>query len=643
VDDVFRRVGMEEVTRGIVEGASRIDVSKAIKERLLEQGRPFFTDRAGHKWDLDRYTEMVARTTTREAATQGTINRLREHEIWLTQVSAHNAADFCLYYENVIVFIGDEPNPTPYPPISAIEGGTPFHPNCAHVMTPFVERLATEPEKAAGKIDADLLNKSPAELQRRFRAEFPERAKAEGKRLREQAARRREGIVRRAERRAAAAPAHMVAAPSAAEAQRAIEETFGKRVSELVDRFGNPAGFSEGKVKGGQTVEDALWGWQRAQMDYFEAMHVPVGQARQLQGLIEAWTGGGPERLETVIRAVEKGTARRAVEAMRSWTETVHRTLGIPDQVTLYRGIYGQQARAAAAAFKRGESLEITVRGLSSWTDRSTVARIYAGRAGKETMVVRATLPRGQCLISHLSAPYVMAGGQYEWVMMTPGRVMVGPARRAAQTAMRITERAPLVGARPAARDSAAAYTQESMKAKVGAVRMTAAAGIRREGWDGITEIARGIPSGHMKGIKGIDLLAEVGPRASVGKVSGNVLGSFQYQRITMYDLGTTGAAKRADEYFAHEVGHNLAMRAELKGLFVGGDQVGRAWRDLYVVWEKQDGVSPYAKAWWKKGNGKVSETIAEMYRLRMTAPSAYRRLPAALRKPFEVIYNGLA
>jgi hypothetical protein len=180
------------------------------------------------------------------------------------------------------------------------------------------------------------------------------------------------------------------------------------------------------------------------------------------------------------------------------------------------------------------------------------------------------------------------------------------------------------------------------MKAKVGAVRMTAAAGIRHEGWDGITEIARGIPSGHMKGIKGIDLLAEVGPRASVGKVSGNVLGSFQYQRITMYDLGTSGVAKKADEYFAHEVGHNLAMRAEMKGLFLEG-KVGKAWNALDDVWRKRDGVSPYAKAWWKHGRGKVSETIAEMYRLRMTAPSAYRRLPAALRKPFEVIYNGLA
>jgi hypothetical protein len=69
---------------------------------------------------------MVARTTTREAMTQGTINRLREHGIQLAQVSAHQARDFCIYYENVIVSIGPEPHPV-YPPISAIGGGPPFH------------------------------------------------------------------------------------------------------------------------------------------------------------------------------------------------------------------------------------------------------------------------------------------------------------------------------------------------------------------------------------------------------------------------------------------------------------------------------------------------------------------------------------
>ena len=103
--------------------------------------------------------------------TQGTVNRLREHGIQLAQVSAHQARDFCICYENVIVNIGPEPHPV-YPPISAIGGGPPFHPNCVHCPTPFVERLATEDERKAGMVPSEVLNRTPAELQRRYRSEL---------------------------------------------------------------------------------------------------------------------------------------------------------------------------------------------------------------------------------------------------------------------------------------------------------------------------------------------------------------------------------------------------------------------------------------------------------------------------------------
>ncbi len=171
VDDVFRREGLLAVARGIVEGQTRPEVSRALEQRLLELGRPDFIDKRGRHWPLDRYAEMVARTTTREAMTQGTIQRLREHGIGLAQVSAHNAQDFCIFYENAIVSIGDEPHLV-YPPISAIDGGPPFHPRCVHVLTPFVERLATSKEKRAGVISPAVLGRAPSELQGLYRRTF---------------------------------------------------------------------------------------------------------------------------------------------------------------------------------------------------------------------------------------------------------------------------------------------------------------------------------------------------------------------------------------------------------------------------------------------------------------------------------------
>jgi hypothetical protein len=41
------------------------------------------------------------------------------------------------------------------------------------VLTPFVERLATEEEKKEGIVSPDLLERSPAELQRGFKNEYP--------------------------------------------------------------------------------------------------------------------------------------------------------------------------------------------------------------------------------------------------------------------------------------------------------------------------------------------------------------------------------------------------------------------------------------------------------------------------------------
>jgi len=1128
VDDVFRRVGMEEVTKGIVEGATRLDVSKAIKERLIDEGRPFFLDRAGRKWDLDRYSEMVARTTTREAATTGTINRLSEHNIWLAQVSAHNAGDFCLYYENVIVFIGDDPNPTPYPPISAIEGGPPFHPqclirgsrvltssgwraiecirrgdlvmthrgrwrrvtammqreyegelvqlgalrvtpehpvltqhgwvtagslsgaekvailqasddriggqfgplavanpndliaqgansgiagftlgnafrlapvvdldghiaavareeevcdvapdgmlerifdagcgergtdrgfvgmrfaaigassrdrhfaresfvaagvtgpahatpiasergtvrvsdavslrpapgagldavagepdtqqlcgiaadlysqllqrgafgisaakkllqrfahclsealfsdaapkllpategasraaqnpvaagdaqseglvtnrtashrdpiiplprracnysgvvynlsvaedesyiaerivvhNCVHVLTPFVERLATEAEKQAGKIDADLLNKSPAELQRRFRAEFPERARAEGKRLREQAARGRGAIMRRAERRALAGPPPMkVPALREMPVGTVLRRTYKGReyvaevlhdgrimcngqvyrsLTELAKNitgqtaisgprfFGvaergkrgvaiapTPTRAAPGEVaaprpprlpprdelqmaryiaddlatlmdtkvgwNGKLTIEkipDAVglkqwncsivldqatrerltelmqlnaesWAhkyeWHRRQIaDAFQTLVHEMTHAAGPQGsctqfdfvtaaqrwIEEAVTSAASERMAPVlfkqIMGFEAGLAPEAFgpASYASYQQALAKALGGPQYGRTLkepmRGIATDlQLDLAYKTPRKDRLFRVATEMSKAVKGQMTAVEIEAALEAGADQAVRATYASARAAGARARAAGKAAGAR-------------APAITRAPAAARALE----IGVEPGAARAAprgAAIIEKPIKAKVGAVRITASAGIRTEGWDGVVAIARGIPSGHMKGVKGIDLLAEVGPLARAGKASGNVVGTWYMQRITMYDLGTRGVAKKTGAHFAHEVGHNLAMRAELKGL-LGRDKVARAWNELHDIWKKEDGVSPYARAWWKRGKGKVSETIAEMYRLRMTQPAAYRRLPEALRKPFEVIYNGLA
>jgi len=56
--------------------------------------------------------------------------------------------------------------------IRAIGGGPPFHPNCVHVLTPFVEPLATEEERKVGMSGPKALNRTPGESQRGHRRGF---------------------------------------------------------------------------------------------------------------------------------------------------------------------------------------------------------------------------------------------------------------------------------------------------------------------------------------------------------------------------------------------------------------------------------------------------------------------------------------
>lgn len=95
-------------------------------------------DSAGRKWEPDRYIRMFARTRTRELQTQGIESRMNDYGFDIVQISEHmdvDGMDICNIYEsNVYSLSGDHPD---YPKLDA---RPPFHPNCAHVMTPWIEK-----------------------------------------------------------------------------------------------------------------------------------------------------------------------------------------------------------------------------------------------------------------------------------------------------------------------------------------------------------------------------------------------------------------------------------------------------------------------------------------------------------------------
>lgn len=96
-------------------------------------------DSAGRKWDPTAYTKMYARTRTREIQVEGIRTRMHENGLRLVQISEHidvDGMDICNEYEsNIYCTEGTHPK---YPQIPEYP---PYHPNCAHVITPYVEEL----------------------------------------------------------------------------------------------------------------------------------------------------------------------------------------------------------------------------------------------------------------------------------------------------------------------------------------------------------------------------------------------------------------------------------------------------------------------------------------------------------------------
>jgi hypothetical protein len=109
-------------------------------KKLFKDGVTGFVDRANKKWALDTYSEMVVRTTTRQAVVQGQVLRMASHGVNLCRVSMHaSSCQICRPYEGRLISldgsltewqgqtVGDSSVPLP-----------PYHPNCRHTIEPVV-------------------------------------------------------------------------------------------------------------------------------------------------------------------------------------------------------------------------------------------------------------------------------------------------------------------------------------------------------------------------------------------------------------------------------------------------------------------------------------------------------------------------
>lgn len=115
------------------------EIGSKIYRELRENGLKL-VDSAGRRWDPVKYARMYARTRTREYQTQGTVDRMTNNDLDLVKISKHvdvDGQDICNRFEGNVYSISG--NSDKYP---MLEQRPPFHPNCAHVVTPWIEKYA---------------------------------------------------------------------------------------------------------------------------------------------------------------------------------------------------------------------------------------------------------------------------------------------------------------------------------------------------------------------------------------------------------------------------------------------------------------------------------------------------------------------
>jgi hypothetical protein len=134
--DAFQQAGVHEVALGIATGEKREQIAAHMVDRLTRQGITGFQDAAGRNWKLGNYADMVTRTTTREAVTAGTRNRLTDLGLDLVTISDHGDTDeLCAEFAgNTYSLSGETPG------YEQLTDEPPFHPN----LLPFTGDVRVE-------------------------------------------------------------------------------------------------------------------------------------------------------------------------------------------------------------------------------------------------------------------------------------------------------------------------------------------------------------------------------------------------------------------------------------------------------------------------------------------------------------------
>lgn len=125
-----------QIAEGLIQGEARRTVSDKILQGLRTQlGEERFIVINGRNYRPDKYAELLARTRTREASSQGTINTALRYGVDLVQWDAHaEVCEYCAQFSGRVYSISGSDDQFPQ-----LTEKPPLHPNCRCVVIPITK------------------------------------------------------------------------------------------------------------------------------------------------------------------------------------------------------------------------------------------------------------------------------------------------------------------------------------------------------------------------------------------------------------------------------------------------------------------------------------------------------------------------
>ena len=89
--DVYQRISTQAAARHIAAGTTQQTALRHTIQEFADKGITGFVNKAGRQWEIDTYSDMVVRTVTHRARTEGYFQGMRELGVELVKISTHPA------------------------------------------------------------------------------------------------------------------------------------------------------------------------------------------------------------------------------------------------------------------------------------------------------------------------------------------------------------------------------------------------------------------------------------------------------------------------------------------------------------------------------------------------------------------------